>query len=484
MSTLLIHHATCIATFDHADPAQGREFQDASLFVRDQVIEWIGPSAELPPALREAADEVIDARGHLVTPGLVNTHHHMYQSLTRAIPGVQDAELFSWLRGLYPIWAGLTPEMVQVSTQVAMAELLLSGCTTSSDHLYLYPNGVRLEDSIEAAQRIGMRFVATRGSMSVGQSQGGLPPDRVVENEDAILKDSQRLIETWHDASHGAMVQVALAPCSPFSVSPALMRQSAELARSFKGLGVRLHTHLAENDHDIAYSREKFNRTPAQYAQELGWLGEDVWHAHCVKLDDEGLSLFAASRTGVAHCPCSNMRLASGIAPVRRMLDAGVPVGLGVDGSASNDGAHMVNEARQALLLARVGRALAAPETRGGKTFFGCDFGPAEMTARDALHIATRGGAQVLGRRDIGHLAPGMCADIALFDLRTLGFAGGAVHDPVASLLLCASPSAAYTVVNGRVVVREGRLSSVDLGPLLERHNRLAVQLAEGARTR
>lgn len=484
MSTLLIHHATCIATFDHADPAQGHELQDASLFVRDQVIEWIGPSAELPPALREAADEVIDARGHLVTPGLVNTHHHMYQSLTRAIPGVQDAELFSWLRGLYPIWAGLTPEMVRVSTQVAMAELLLSGCTTSSDHLYLYPNGVRLEDSIEAAQRIGMRFVATRGSMSVGQSQGGLPPDRVVENEDAILKDSQRLIETWHDASHGAMVQVALAPCSPFSVSPALMRQSAELARSFKGLGVRLHTHLAENDHDIAYSREKFNRTPAQYAQELGWLGDDVWHAHCVKLDDEGLSLFAASRTGVAHCPCSNMRLASGIAPVRRMLDAGVPVGLGVDGSASNDGAHMVNEARQALLLARVGRALAAPETRGGKTFFGCDLGPAEMTARDALHIATRGGAQVLGRRDIGHLAPGMCADFALFDLRTLGFAGGAVHDPVASLLLCASPSAAYTVVNGRVVVREGRLSSVDLGPLLERHNRLAVQLAEGARTR
>ncbi len=484
MSTLLIHHATCIATFDHADPAQGRELQDASLFVRDQVIEWIGPSAELPPALREAADEVIDARGHLVTPGLVNTHHHMYQSLTRAIPGVQDAELFSWLRGLYPIWAGLTPEMVQVSTQVAMAELLLSGCTTSSDHLYLYPIGVRLEDSIEAAQRIGMRFVATRGSMSVGQSQGGLPPDRVVENEDAILKDSQRLIETWHDASHGAMVQVALAPCSPFSVSPALMRQSAELARSFKGLGVRLHTHLAENDHDIAYSREKFNRTPAQYAQELGWLGDDVWHAHCVKLDDEGLSLFAASRTGVAHCPCSNMRLASGIAPVRRMLDAGVPVGLGVDGSASNDGAHMVNEARQALLLARVGRALAAPETRHGKTFFGCDLGPAEMTARDALHIATRGGAQVLGRRDIGHLAPGMCADIALFDLRTLGFAGGAVHDPVASLLLCASPPAAYTVVNGRVVVREGRLSSVDLGPLLERHNRLAVQLAEGARTR
>ncbi|HMP10540.1 8-oxoguanine deaminase [Hydrogenophaga sp.] len=483
MPTLLIDHADCIATFDHADPAQGRELKEASLFVRGHRIEWIGPAVELPPALREAADEVIDARGHLVTPGLVNTHHHMYQSLTRAIPSVQDAELFSWLRGLYPIWAGLTPEMVRVSTQVAMAELLLSGCTTSSDHLYIYPNGVRLEDSIEAAQAIGMRFVATRGSMSVGRSQGGLPPDEVVEHEDAILKDSQHLIETWHDASDGAMVQIALAPCSPFSVSPALMKQSAELARSFKGLGVRLHTHLAENDHDIAYSREKFNRTPTQYAQELGWLGDDVWHAHCVKLDDEGISLFAASRTGVAHCPCSNMRLASGIAPVRRMLDAGVSVGLGVDGSASNDGAHMVNEARQALLLARVGRALSAPETRDGKTFFGCDLGPAEMTARDALHMATRGGAQVLGRKDIGYLSVGMCADLALFDLRSLGFAGGAVHDPVASLLLCASPPAACTVVNGRVVVRDGQLVTLDAGPLIERHNRLALQLAQTCRT-
>lgn len=481
MTTLLIQNATCIATFDHMDPAQGRELKDASLFVRGHLIEWIGPDADLPPALRDEATGVIDARGHLVMPGLVNTHHHMYQSLTRAIPGVQDAELFGWLRGLYPIWAGLTPEMVRVSTQIAMAELLMSGCTTSSDHLYIYPNGVRLEDSIEAAQDIGMRFLATRGSMSVGASAGGLPPDSVVEKEEAILKDSQRLIETWHDASHGAMLQVALAPCSPFSVSPALMKESAALARSFKGQGVRLHTHLAENDHDIAYSREKFNKTPAQYAQELGWLGDDVWHAHCVKLDDEGISLFAASRTGVAHCPCSNMRLASGIAPVRRMLNAGVPVGLGVDGSASNDGAHMVNEARQALLLARVGRALQPPEVRDGKTFFGCDLGPAEMTARDALHLATRGSAQVLGRKDVGHLAPGMCADLALFDLRTLGFAGGAVHDPVASLLLCASPLAAHTVVNGQVVVRDGQLTTVDLGPLVERHNRLAMQLAQAA---
>jgi cytosine/adenosine deaminase-related metal-dependent hydrolase len=476
MPTLLIRNADCVATFDHPDPNQSRELRQASVFVRDNRIEAIGPAAELPAT----AEEVIDARGHLVLPGLVNTHHHMYQSLTRAIPQAQNAELFGWLRALYPIWAGLTPEMVQVSSRVAMAELLLSGCTTSSDHLYLYPNGVRLDDSIEAAQAIGMRFVATRGSMSVGQSQGGLPPDALVEREDLILRDTQRLIETWHDTRHGAMVNVAAAPCSPFSVSRDLMRESAALARS---LSARLHTHLAENDHDLAYSREKFNCTPTEYAQDLGWLGPDVWHAHCVRLDDAGIRLFAASRTGVAHCPCSNMRLASGIAPVRRLLDAGVPVGLGVDGSASNDGAQMVNEARQAMLLARVGRAMQPPEERRNsrgerKTFFGCDLGPAEMSPRDALALATRGGAQVLGRPDIGHLAPGMCADLALFDLRTLGLAGGAVHDPVGALLLCASPQAAWTVVNGRVVVREGQLATLDLGPLLERHNRLARQLA------
>ncbi len=379
------------------------------------------------------------------------------------------------MRGLYPIWANLTPEMIRVSTQTAMAELLLSGCTTSSDHLYIYPNGARLDDSIEAAREIGMRFTATRGSMSVGQSAGGLPPDSVVEREAAILKDSQRLIEQFHDASHGSMLHVAVAPCSPFSVSRDLMRESAILARHH---GVRLHTHLAENDHDIAYSKEKFGCTPAQYAHDLGWTGPDVWHAHCVKLDDEGISLFAATHTGIAHCPCSNMRLASGIAPIRKMINAGVPVGLGVDGSASNDAAHMVNEARQAMLLARVGRAMQAPEQRDGRTFFGCDLGPSEMTARDALKLATRGGAEVLGRKDIGQIAPGMCADLALFDLRSLSFAGGAVHDPVASLLLCASPQAAYTIVNGKVVVRDGQLTTVDLPVLIENHNRLAVKLA------
>jgi 8-oxoguanine deaminase len=459
--TLLIRDADLVVTMDD----DRRELRRASVWVRGPAIEAVGPADALP----RDADEVIDARGHLVLPGLVNTHHHMYQSLTRAIPAAQDAELFGWLRTLYPIWAGLTPEMVRVSTQVAMAELLLSGCTTSSDHLYLYPNGVRLDDSLQAADEIGMRFHAARGSMSVGESAGGLPPDALVEAEADILADTQRLIETWHDPSRHAMRRVVAAPCSPFSVSRDLMRESAALARA---LGTRLHTHLAENDHDVAYSREKFGMTPAQYAESLGWLGDDVWHAHCVKLDDAGIGRFAATGTGVAHCPCSNMRLASGIAPVRRMLDAGVPVGLGVDGSASNDGAHLLGEARQALLLARVGRALQP---------FGCDHGPREMTARDALALATRGGARVLGRDDIGHLAPGMSADLALFDTRTLGLAGGAVHDPLGALLLCAPAQAAFTVVNGRVVVREGQLATVDLGPLLERHNRLAERLARGA---
>jgi 8-oxoguanine deaminase len=467
MATLLIKNAQVVATMDDAQ----KEWAGASIFIRDNLIESVGPADAMP----NSADRVIDARGHVVTPGLINTHHHMVQSLTKAVPVSQNAELFAWLKGLYPIWAGLSPDMVRVSTQVAMAELLLSGCTTSSDHLYIYPNGVRLDDSIDGARAIGMRFVATRGSMSVGESKGGLPPDRVVEDEDAILTETRRLIEGHHDASFGSMLNVAVAPCSPFSVSRDLMRVSAELARSY---GVRLHTHLAENDHDLAYSQATFNCTPTQYAEDLGWVGEDVWHAHCVKLDDAGISLFAATRTGVAHCPCSNMRLASGIAPIRKMLDAGVPVGLGVDGSASNDAAHILNEARQAMLLARVGRAMQPPEVRNGQTFFGCDLGPSEMTPRDALRLATRGSAQVLGRaRDIGQITPGYCADLALFKLDSLGFAGGAVHDPVGALMLCASAQANHVVVNGRVVVSSGELTTVDLPVLIEQHNHYAKAL-------
>ncbi|VVD73919.1 8-oxoguanine deaminase [Pandoraea fibrosis] len=452
MKTLLVKNAEVLVTMD----AGRREIARGGLYVEDNRIVAVGTSDTLPAT----ADEVLDLTGHVVIPGLVNTHHHMYQSLTRAIPAAQDGELFNWLTNLYPVWANLTPEMIRVSTQTAMAELLLSGCTTSSDHLYIYPNGCKLDHSIEAAAEIGMRFHASRGSMSVGQSQGGLPPDRVVEREDDILKDTQRLIETYHDEGRYAMLRVVVAPCSPFSVSRDLMRESASMARHY---GVSLHTHLAENVNDIAYSHEKFGMTPAEYAQDLGWVGHDVWHAHCVQLDDAGIALFAKTGTGVAHCPCSNMRLASGIAPIRRMRDAGVPVGLGVDGSASNDAASMINEARQALLLQRVG------------------FGPSAMTAREALEIATVGGARVLGRDDIGVLAAGMAADFVAFDTRGVGMAGG-LHDPVAALVFCNPGQAAYSVVNGRVVVREGRLATLDLPSLVTRHNALARQLAEASR--
>ena len=450
--TMLVKHADVLVTMD----GERRELRDAGLFVEGNRIVAVGPTHELP----SEADEILDLRGHLVMPGLVNTHHHMYQSLTRAVPEAQNAELFGWLTSLYRVWAHLTPEMIEVSTLTAMAELLLSGCTTSSDHLYLYPNGSRLDDSIAAAARIGMRFHASRGSMSVGQKDGGLPPDSLVERESDILADTQRLIETYHDEGRYAMLRVVVAPCSPFSVSRDLMRESAALARRY---GVSMHTHLAENVNDVAYSRERFGMTPAEYAEDLGWVGADVWHAHCVQLDAPGIALFARTRTGVAHCPCSNMRLASGIAPIRRMRDAGVPVGIGVDGSASNDGAHVMGEARQAMLLQRVG------------------FGPSAMSAREALEIATLGGAAVLGRDDLGALAPGMAADFVAFDLREPNFAG-ALHDPVAALVFCAPSRVALSVINGKIVVQDGRLTTLELAPLLERHNRLASILAQAAR--
>ncbi|WP_342116095.1 8-oxoguanine deaminase [Pseudoduganella sp. OTU4001] len=450
--TLLIKNARVVVTMDE----QRREIDNGAIFVRGNVIEQVGPTAELPAA----ADEVIDAAGHVVIPGLVNTHHHMYQSLTRVIPAAQDGELFNWLTNLYPIWANLNAEMVHVSTLTAMSELILSGCTTSSDHLYIYPNDCKLDDSIEAAAKIGMRFHAARGSMSVGQSKGGLPPDRVVEDEKAILRDTQRLIETYHNAERHAMQRIVVAPCSPFSVSRDLMKEAATLARSY---GVSLHTHLAENVNDIAYSREKFNMTPAEYAEDCGWVGHDVWHAHCVQLDDDGVYMFARTGTGVAHCPCSNMRLASGIAPIRKMVDAGVPVGLGVDGSASNDGAHMLGEARQAMLLQRVG------------------FGPDAMTARQALELATLGGAKVLNRDDIGALKPGMSADIVMFKLDQIAFAG-ALHDPVAALVFCTPANVNYSIINGQVVVKDGILQTIDLPLVIERHNQLASKLAEAAR--
>jgi 8-oxoguanine deaminase len=453
--TLLVRNAHLLVTLD----GQRRELAGGGVFARDGVIERVGPSTELPVD----ADEVIDARGQVVLPGLVNTHHHFYQTLSRVVRPAQDAELFDWLRVLYPLWARLTPEMVRVSTQTAMAELLLSGCTTSSDHLYLYPNGCRLDDSLEAAQEIGMRFHAARGSMSVGQSQGGLPPDAVVEDEDAILADTERLIARWHDGSRHALQRIVVAPCSPFSVSRGLMRDAALLARRH---GVSLHTHLAENDKDIAYTRERFGCTPAEYAEQLGWVGPDVWHAHCVQLDAAGIALFARTGTGVAHCPGSNMRLASGIAPIRAMRDAGVPVGLAVDGSASNDSGHLLGEARLALLLQRVAH--------------GPEHGPSAMTAREVLEIATLGGARVLGRDDIGALAPGLSADLITVPLDEIGLAG-ADHDPVAALFFCHVPRVRHSVVQGRVLVRDGQLQTLDLPRHLELHNRLARRLVHGA---
>ena len=450
MSTLLVKHARLLVTMNQ----QRRELADGAVFSRDGVIEAVGPSDQVPLT----ADEVLDATDQIVIPGLVNTHHHMFQTLTRVLPAAQDNELFGWLRTLYPVWARLTPEMAQVSTQTACAELLLSGCTTSSDHLYLFPNGVRLDDTLHAAAEIGLRFHAARGSMSVGQSQGGLPPDGLVEDEAAVLRDTQRLIETFHNPARFAMQRIVVAPCSPFSVSRELMRDAALLAREH---GVSLHTHLAENDSDIAYTREKFGCTPAEYAEQLGWLGPDVWHAHCVKLDAAGIALFARSGTGVAHCPGSNMRLGSGIAPIRAMRDAGVPVSIAVDGSASNDSSHLLAELRLALLLQRVG------------------FGATAMAAREVLEMATLGGARVLGRDDIGALAPGMAADFVSLPLTDIGLAG-AQQDPLAALLFCQVPRVQHSVVNGRVVVRDGQLTTLDLPRLVEKHNRLAHGLVSG----
>ncbi|MCP5270470.1 MAG: 8-oxoguanine deaminase [Burkholderiaceae bacterium] len=450
MSTLLVRHATLLATMDDAH----REIPDGAVFIRDHVIEAVGPTADLPAT----ADVVIDATDQVVLPGLVNTHHHFYQTLTRVLPAAQDAELFDWLRALYPVWARLTPEMAFVSTQTAAAELLLSGCTTSSDHLYLFPNGTTLDDTLEAAMQIGLRFHAARGAMSVGESRGGLPPDSVVEDEDAILADTERLIQRWHDPARFAMRRIVVAPCSPFSVSRQLMEDAAVLARRHR---VRLHTHLAENQKDIDYTREHFGCTPAEYAEQLGWVGPDVWHAHCVQLDAAGIQLFARTGTGVAHCPGSNMRLASGIAPIRAMRDAGVPVGLAVDGSASNDSGHLLAEARLALLLQRVGH------------------GPDALTARDVLEIATRGGARVLGRDDIGALAPGMAADLITVPLDEVGLAG-AGHDPIAAVFFCQVPRVKHSVVHGRHVVADGRLTTLDLPALLARHRALARDLASG----
>jgi cytosine/adenosine deaminase-related metal-dependent hydrolase len=460
MSTLLIKNAYIVTMDDHQ-----REIPEGGLFVRDGFIEAVGQVSDLPAT----ADEVLDLRGHILLPGLINTHHHFYQTLTRVVPPAQDANLFNWLRTLYPIWARLTPEDIFISTQTALAELALSGCTAASDHLYLYPNGSKLDDEIAAAREVGLRLQASRGSMSLGESQGGLPPDSVVDSEDSILRDSQRLIEQYHDPRPGAMTQIVLAPCSPFSVTGDLMRESARLARHY---GVHLHTHLAETEDEEQFCLQKFGHRPVGYMQEVEWVGEDVWFAHAVWVNEQEIQVFAEHGCGVAHCPTSNMRLASGIAPIKEYLAAGVKVGLGVDGSASNDGSHLLAEARQAMLLARV---------KEGITGFSLSNDPSRklMTARQALWLATRGGAAVLGRSDLGSLEPGKCADFFAINLNRLEYAG-AQHDPVAAVIFCQPVRVDYTVVGGQFVVKEGQLATVDEGQLIEKHQRAAQRLVNG----
>jgi cytosine/adenosine deaminase-related metal-dependent hydrolase len=458
MTTLLVKNAALIVTMDD----HRREIPDGGLFCRDGFIEQVGTSADLP----QTADRIFDFSGCLIVPGLINTHHHFYQTLTRVVPAAQNANLFNWLKTLYPIWARLTPDDIRISTKTALSELALSGCTTASDHLYLFPNGSRLDDEIEAAHEVGLRLHASRGSMSLGESKGGLPPDSIVEDEDQILVDSQRLIETYHDPNPGAMTRIVLAPCSPFSVTPDLMRASASLAREYN---IQLHTHLAETEDEDLFCREKYGYSPVELMEVLHWTGEDVWFAHCVHVDSSGVSTLSDTGCGVAHCPTSNMRLASGISPIWDYIQAGIKIGLGVDGSSSNDGSHMLAEARQALLLSRVRAGLLG----ASKT---SEDAPGIMTARQVLALATRGGADVLGREDAGVLAAGKVADFAVYNLDRLDYAGG-LHDPVAALIFCTPVYVDYTFVGGKTIVEAGKLTSIDVPKLIHQHNRAAKRL-------
>ena len=449
MSSLLIKNADLVITMNGNQP----QVQNGAVYIEDNVIKQIGKTDQLP----KTADKVIDASGMAILPGLINTHHHFYQTLTRAVPGSQNEELFDWLVRLYPIWGELTEEAIYVSTQTAMAEMLLSGCTTSSDHLYLYPNDSTADAQVKAAQDIGMRFHVTRGSMSLGRSKGGLPPDHVVQEEDAILEDCQRVIEEFHDPDPYAMIRVALAPCSPFSVTGQLMKDAAKMAREYKK--VMLHTHVAETQDEEDFCIREFGARPAEYMEQVDWVGPDVWWAHAIFLSDDEIKMMADTGTGVAHCPSSNMRLGSGIARVRDMLDAGVKVGIGVDGSASNDSSHVMTEARLAMLLQRVA---------GGAGVF---------SVQEALELATLGSASVLNRDDIGSLAPGMAADLIGVNLNSLGLAGAAVHDPVGALLLCTVDKVDLSVINGKVVVEKGEILTLDLKGHVARHNQIAREI-------
>jgi 8-oxoguanine deaminase len=463
---LEVRHADMLVTMD----AVRREIADGALIVRGNMIEFVDTTFNVDawiaqdPCTRQP-DQVIDARGTVVLPGLVNCHHHLYQTLTRAMGTAQGLKLFDWLKMLYPVWAEMDAEAVYVSAKLGLAELLLGGATTVADHLYLFPNGARLEDEIRAAHELGVRFHPTRGSMSLGESHGGLPPDRVCEPEDAILRDCQRVIELHHDAARYSMLRIGLAPCSPFSVTPDLLRESARMARTYPL--VNLHTHLAETLDEERYCVAKFAKRPLAHAEGVEWLGDDVWFAHMVHPGPGEIGALAHTHTGVCHCPSSNMILGSGIAPVRALRDAGINVALGVDGSASNDGNHLLGEARQAMLLQRVG--WPGFESRADR-----------FSAREALELATQGGAAVLRRDDIGSLVPGKAADFVAFRVDDLEHAG-ALADPVAALVTCGPARAWLSVIDGRVVVSEGRLVGVELGPLVERHNRISREMRDRA---
>jgi 8-oxoguanine deaminase len=462
MGTLLVKNVKTLMTMDDRQS----EITDGAIFARDGFIEKVGKTQDLPVV----ADKVLDLEGHIVFPGLINTHHHFYQTLTRVVPAAQNANLFTWLKTLYPIWARMTAEDIYLSTQTALAELVLSGCTTASDHLYLFPNGSKLDDEIEAAREIGVRLQASRGSMSLGESKGGLPPDSVVDTEEAILADSVRLIEKFHDPKPGAMTQIVLAPCSPFSVSGTLMSESAKLARKY---GVSLHTHLAETQDEESFCQQKFGYRPVAYMESVDWVGNDVWFAHSVHVNKDEIKLYAKTGCGVAHCPSSNMRLASGIAPLREYLQAGVKVGLGVDGSASNDGSHMLAEVRQAMLLARLRAGLEGASLSGQDA-------PPIISAREVLRLATRGGADVLGRKDIGSLEPGKCADFAAINLNRLDYAGG-LHDPVSALVFCSPQKVDFSVVGGNVIVDQGHITTINLEKHIAKHNKAAQRLVYGS---
>ena len=427
-------------------------FKSGWVFIKGNKIDSVGTGKQ------PDADIIIDAKGMILLPGLVNTHHHMFQTLTRNLPGAQDLPLFPWLKKLYEVWGELSEEAVFVSAKVAMAELLLSGCTTTSDHLYLFPSAASkhlIDKEIDAALEMGIRFHPTRGSMSLGRSTGGLPPDSLIQTEEEIIDDSIRLIEKYHDPDPLSMLRVALAPCSPFSVTTDLMKKTRDLADKYD---VRLHTHLAESEDEEKYCLDRFGQRPVDFAESLGWLGDDVWFAHCIHLNGDEIEKLSATKTGIAHCATSNMRLGSGIAPVAKMLDAGVHVSIAVDGSASNDSSNMLNELRQSLLLHRL---------RGDRW----------LSAAEVLRMGTLGGAEILGRKNIGMIKPGPAADVILIDLNDIGYTG-AKSDPVAAILFCTGTQrVSWSIINGKVIVENGELKGVNLSEITDRADEISQEM-------